>query len=303
MSEIFWKLVRFALPAYAAAAVIVAYCATGWSRWTCGLVIFATTLLLTWRIWNVWVLERFELPASRRLTRELASDGILSILFLRSFAVERYWRQLQEFILDAVRAHNRLYADHKTVVAIGDDDNGVIAKLASTESDWWPKVSKFGGTAEAIVILPVHPAPKATSGLVHEIAQALLQYLDKAIFVMPPAALWDGDLKATPLAGQLERLWAEMVECLRQRSPSITLLPYEAAGCFWTMHKGHHAYEATTYTYSQEGAKQVLFRVLDEQRVRQNLLMMEHDPEGYEYMKRRRSGNKGGRLPTRHTLT
>jgi hypothetical protein len=281
MSELSWKTARYVLLFYPAVFVFVAWYVTGFGRLTCGLAIATVALLLTAPAWTTLWITRLERPAARRESVQYASLGIVGVLFLRAFAMDRYWRGLQEFLLDIVRAHDARYATWKTVIALGDDDERGIAKLRSTDDEWVSQINKLGDAAEAIVILPVHPKARTTSGIVQEIVHALVSYSDKTIFVMPPRAVWERDLAGSPLAGQLERLWAEMNAVMGERAPSLRLLPYEPQGCFWTMHEDHGHDRATRYGYSEAGAAAVLFKVLDDQRIKRNLFIQKYDPQGY----------------------
>ena len=114
------------------------------------------------------------------------------------------------------------------------------------------------------MVLPVHPSPQARSGIVAELLDVLISHIDKAIFVMPPSAVWERDLKGTPLAGQLERLWTEMAAVLQRRAPSLpSLLPYRPEGCIWAHLYRYGYYQLTTYAYGPDGAAQALGEVQD----------------------------------------
>ena len=270
--EFFWKSLRLLLPIYGVLAVVISLRVSGLSLATLGLGIFATALLVTAPIWSAYWEDKLELPAYRRESlrnAELNASG--HVLFLRPFIIDHYWINLQELIRGIVRAKNKRYAGSTTTVAIGNTDEGPIAKVASSGDDWKVRFRDLAGHAEAIIIVPVHANPEPGSGIVQEIISVIVDHLDKTIFVMPPRAVWDENLKSTPLAGQLERLWETMRTQLQQISSSLILLPYEAAGCFYTLKKLQYGDLPTKYPYSQEGAEAALLKVFSEEELKRDL--------------------------------
>lgn len=289
MAESLWKRIRYLLLFFALYALVASYFYTGWSRISLALAIFSTATIFAWPIW----INKLELPAYRKGSRERASSGHCDILFLRPFAVDLYWRQLQDFLTKIVRTYNSQYAAFKHVIAVGRDDDGAIAKLPSADADWLSQVCKFANSAGAIVILPVCPdGPTSKSGILQEIRYVINTQPAKTIFVMPPRAAWERELKGTPLEGQLERLWAETAEHLQQETPSITLPAYKPAGCFWSL-EGYDQYEGVTYykrviyPYSMSAVQKVLHKMLDNQRIQKNILMATTStPESYARFQR-----------------
>jgi len=263
--EIFWKALRLFLPVYGVGAVVFSYLVTGFSRTTLGLGICAAALLVTMPFWSAYLEDKLELPAYRRESLRDARSHLPTVIFLRPFVIDHYWISLQEFILRIVRAHNN------TIVAIGNDDEGPIAKVASSGNDWQVRFRELAGDAQAIIIVPLHAIPERESGIVHEIVTVVVEHLDKTIFVMPPRALWDENLKPTPLAGQLERLWETMRTRLQQISSSLVLLPYEEAGCFYTLNRLQYRDLPTKYPYSEEGAKAALLKIFSDKELKRDL--------------------------------
>ena len=297
---LFWRVIRYFLPWWAAVGTFVSYHVSGFSRTTWVLLFVTTALLLSWPIWGGWLNRKFEQPLIRKEWRQDAIAGRCDILFLRPFAVDRHWHQLREFVMDLVRDYNSRYAVLKSLIAIGRDDE-IMATLPSADDEWWSKFLKLSESASAIMILPLAPDVKSASGILEEIVHVIVSYPDKAIFVMPPRAGWDYHLMDTPLAGQLERLWAETVEHLKRKSSALNLLPYVPAGCFWTLHEGFdgHGYETTKYPYNEAGAQKALFAILDEQRIKRQVFAMKYDPVGYARNRLRENLRRTG-LPFTH---
>jgi len=102
-------------------------------------------------------------------------------------------------------------------------------------------------------------------------------------------------LKGTPFEGQLERLWTGTIQHLQERAPSLKLRPYDPAGCFWIGND-----RGAVYRYNHDAAE-VLFKVLDDERVRRSAYLMEHDPHGWAELRRMRQPGYE-RDPFRDTL-
>jgi len=292
-SLIFWRAIRYFLPLWLAVAGFISYRVLGFGHTTWVLFLAATALVFTWSVWGDWLNRKFEQPLIREEWREFAAMGLCDILFLRPFAVDQHWHQLRKVLGERVRAYNSQYASSKSVILLGRDDDGTIANLPIADEEWWTRFVKLADSASAIIILPLAPGAQSTSGILQEIGHVMAQHPDKAIFDMPSRAVWDRDLGSTPLAHQLEQLWAETKERFRKRS-AAAWPSYAPAGCFWTLHGGYRGYEATTYTYSEGGAQEALFTVLDNQRVKRNGLMMKDDPQGFARLKLQREQRRRG---------
>jgi hypothetical protein len=291
------KLVRYTLPLYALVAVILTHQVTGFGRLTWVLIILTAVLVFTWGYWSDYLLKKFEEPAKRKESLRYAALGVVGVLFLRPFAVDRYWKDLEKFVLDVIHAYNGKHAAFETVVALGKDDKGPIAKVTSTPEEWRSELRRLAKNASAIVILPVHSDPTPTSGIVLEIVEVLVQHQEQAIFVMPPREVWDRAFLETLPAGSLERLWLEGIENLGQVAPSLHLRLYQPEGCFWTLRWAYDRYQETPYPYTPEGAEAALHDVLDRQRLKRDMREMKEDPEGPAARRRRDQREEMGLPP------
>ena len=85
------------------------------------------------------------------------------------------------------------------------------------------------------------------------------------------------------LAGRLPELWADTMRRLANMAPRLALPPYDPAGCFWRL-RG----EPSRFPFSDDGGREVLFKVLDHQRVAHAVFRAKYDPEGYRADEARR---------------
>jgi hypothetical protein len=295
MRVILLKAVRVLAPFYVAMAPVAGYFAVGPTAPTWGLLALAGVFLVCWPWLRARWIDRLEKPAERREALEHARLGISEVLFLRSFAIDAEWAALQDFVLATLQAHNSRYADYKTVIAIGNEDDGAIAKLQTTTAEWRDTLRRLSESAHAIVIVPLHPTGKDRSGLLEEIVHTMDGHPDKTIYVMPPLKVWERHMQGTHLAGRLPHLWADTMARLAQIAPSLSLPPYEAAGCFWILGRG-----CEKFAFTDAGAAEVLFKIFDEQRIARAVLLSKYDPDGrieQAAIKKRRQLWPGNKLP------
>ena len=141
------------------------------------------------------------------------------------------------------------------------------------------------------IVVPVDPTGKDESGVLYEIVHTMSGHPAKTIYVMPPLAIWERHMAGTDLAGRLPELWADTIRRLNSRT-RLALPPYDPAGCFWRL-RG----EPLRFPFSEEGGRDVLFKVFDEQRVAHAVFRAKYDPEGYraDELRRVRERLRGGR--------
>jgi hypothetical protein len=293
MNVIFMQAIRVLAPFYVAGAPIASYFILGLTAPTWCLL--AVVVLASWPWLRVWWIERLEKPAKRREALEQAKLGISSVLFLRSFAIDKEWAALQDFVLARLQAHNSRYADYKTVIAIGNEDDGAITKLQTTTAEWRDTLRRLSEAAHAIVIVPLDPTGKDRSGLLEEIVHTMDGHPDKTIYVMPPLKVWERHMQGTQLSGRLPGLWADTMARLARIAPSLSLPPFEPKGCFWILRRG-----CEKFAFTDAGAAEVLFKIFDEQRIARAVFLSKYDPDGrieQAALKKRRQLWPGQKLP------
>lgn len=291
MQVIFVKAVRVLAPFYVALAPVGSYVIVGPTAPTWGLLAFAVVVLASWPWLRAQWLAKIERPALRRQALEDA-DTMRGVLFLRSFALDRPWAGLQDFVLEIIETHNAGYADYRAAVAIGREDKSGIAKVETTTEGWKERLRELSDRVDAIVMVPVDPTGKDESGVLYEIVHTMSAHADKTIYVMPPLATWERHMAGTDLAGRLPELWADTMLRLTKLAPRLALPRYEPAGCFWYL-RG----DPVRFPFTDEGAREALFRVLDEQRVAHNVLAATYDPVGHHAARtsKMRHGLAGGK--------
>ena len=128
-----------------------------------------------------------------------------------------------------------------------------------------------------------HRTGKDESGVLYEIIHTMSGHAEKTIYVMPPLAIWERHMTGTDLAGRLPELWADTMRRLANMAPRLALPPYDPAGCFWRLRC-----EPSRFPFSDDGGREVLFKVLDHQRVAHAVFRAKYDPEGYRADEARR---------------
>jgi hypothetical protein len=274
MNVIFIRAFRVLAPFYVAGAPIASYFAVGLTAPTWVLLAFAVVVLASWPLLREEWLARVERPALRRQAPHDA-EMFAGVLYLRSFALDGPWAQLQDFVIGIIERHNASYADHRAAVAIGRDDSGAIAKVETTTEGWKERLRKLSDSVDAIVMVPVDPTGKDQSGVLYEIVHTMSGHAGKTIYVMPPLATWERYTAGTDLAGRLPALWADTMARLGKMAPRLALPAYDPAGCFWYL-RG----QPVRFPFTDEGAREALFKVLDEQRVVREIERAKYDPDG-----------------------
>jgi hypothetical protein len=275
MDVILIRAVRVFAPFYVAAAPVASYFAVGFTAPTWGLLAFAVVILAGWPWIREQWLAKVERPALRREALDKAGQ-LGGVLFLRSFALDGPWAALQEFVLEVIEKHNASYAQFRAAVAIGREDNSGIAKVETTTEGWEDRLRELSKEVDAIIMVPIDPTGKDRSGVLSEIVHTMAAHAEKTIYVMPPLAIWDHHMAGTEMVGRLPELWADTMLRLAKLAPRLALPPYDPAGCFWRL-RG----EPLRFRFSEDGGRQVLFKVLDEQRVAHAVFRAKYDPEGY----------------------
>ena len=282
MQVIFAKAARVLAPFYVGGAPVVSYLLLGWTAPTWGLLALAVIFLASWPWLRAQWLTKIERPALRR---QALQDAVTmsGVLFLRSFALDRPWAGLQDFVLGIIEKHNANYAQLRAAVAIGDEDKHGIAKVETTTEGWKERLRALSENVDAIVMVPVDPTGKDESGVLYEIIHTMSGHAEKTIYVMPPLAIWERHMTGTDLADRLPELWADTMRRLANMAPRLALPPYDPAGCFWRL-RG----EPWRFPFSDDGGREVLFKVLDHQRVAHAVFRAKYDPEGYRADEARR---------------